>query len=83
MINIEILKTVNSMPISDLELSENDILNYVLKHAFTEDAIFTSFVYSSFINEKCYNNILLKIIFNPIEKECSVCSEDKKYVFNF
>lgn len=83
MIHLDILKTVNSMPISDLELSENDILKYALNHAFAEDAIFTSFVYSSFINEKCSNNILLKLIFNPIQKECSVCSENKNYVFTF
>ena len=27
------------MPISDLELTESDILKYALKHAFAEDAI--------------------------------------------
>ena len=83
MIHLDVLKTVNSMPISDLELTETDILKYALKHAFTEDAIFTSFVYSSFINEKCSNNVLLKLVFNPIQKECSVCSENKNYMFTF
>lgn len=82
MIHHDILKT-DSRPISDLELSENDILKYALKHAFTEDAIFTAFVYSSFITEKCSNNVLLKLIFNPIQKECSVCLENKNYVFTF
>ena len=42
MIHLDVLKTVNSMPISDLELTESDILKYALKHAFTEDAIFTA-----------------------------------------
>lgn len=83
MIHLDILKTVNSMPISDLDLSENDILKYALKHAFTEDAILTAFVYSTFINEKCSNNILLKLVFNPIQKECLVCSEHKNYMFTF